>query len=174
MLASGRHEIGALAGFLIVAVAIDLFMNHTRLGQGLGATMDDPEMAELCGVRTARMRMGAYAAGAALGALSGVVMLVDTGIKPANGFIFLLYALIITIMGRGSLRSVAIWSILFGIIRSLWAWQFSADLQELAVFALMVSYLVIRDAWERYQFNRIRPIASAVAATERNMRPQEP
>ena len=54
---------------MIVAVAIDVFLNHTRLGQGLGATMDDPEMAELVGVRTSRMRIGAYAAGAALGAL---------------------------------------------------------------------------------------------------------
>lgn len=163
-------EIGAVAGFVILAVAIDLFMNHTRVGQGLGATMDDPEMAELVGVRTARMRIGAYAAGAALGALCGVVMLVDTGIKPANGFVFLLYALIITIMGRGSLRSVAIWSIMFGVIRSLWAWQFSADLQELVVFALMVSYLVIRDAWDRYQYNRIRPISRPAAVTGPTMR----
>ena len=152
-------EIGVFVGFAVVAIAIDVFLNHTRLGQGLGATMDDPEMAELVGVRTSRMRMGAYAAGATLGALSGVVMLVDTGLKPANGFPLLLYALIITIMGRGSMRAVAVWSILFGVIRSLWSWEFSPDLQELAVFALMVSYLIIRDAWDRYQFNRIRPVS---------------
>jgi len=163
-------EIGVFIGFVIVAVAIDVFLNRTRLGQGLGATMDDPEMAELVGVRTSRMRMGAYAAGAALGAISGIVMLVDTGLKPAIGFTLLLYALIITIMGRGSLRSVAIWSLLFGVIRSLWSWQFSPDLQELAVFALMVSYLIARDSWDRYQFNRIRPIsrpASTVGADAR-------
>ena len=159
-------EIGVFVGFVIIAVAIDLFLNHTRLGQGLGATMDDPEMAELVGVRTSRMRIGAYAAGAALGALSGVVMLVDTGLKPANGFPLLLYALIITIMGRGSMRAVAIWSLLFGVIRSLWSWEFSPDLQELAVFALMVSYLIIRDAWDRYQFNRIRPVSRPSAAAQ--------
>ena len=88
-----------------------------------------------------------------------MITLVDTGLKPANGFSLLLYALIITIMGRGSMRSVAIWSILFGLIRSLWSWEFSPDLQELAVFALMVSYLIVRDAWDRYQFNRIRPVS---------------
>lgn len=166
-------EIGVLVGFVIIAMVIDVFLNHTRLGQGLGATMDDPEMAELVGVRTAKMRIGAYAAGATLGALSGVVMLVDTGIKPANGFIFLLYALIITIMGRGNLRSVAIWSLLFGVIRGLWAWQFSADLQELAVFALMVSYLVARDSWDRYQSNRIRPISRPAGSDEVNMQTKE-
>lgn len=152
-------EFGVFVGFVIIAVGIDLFLNHTRLGQGLGATMDDPEMAELVGVRTSRMRIGAYAAGAALGALAGVIALVDTGLKPANGFPLLLYALIITIMGRGSMRAVAIWSLLFGVIRSLWSWEFSPDLQELAVFALMVSYLIIRDTWDRYQFNRIRPVS---------------
>jgi len=165
-------EIGVLVLFVVIAVVIDVFMNHTRLGQGLGATMDDPEMAELVGVRTSRMRIGAYAAGAALGALSGVVMLIDTGLKPANGFSLLLYALIITIVGRGSLRSVAIWSILFGVIRSLWAWQFSADLQELAVFALMVAYLVSRDAWDRYQFNRIRPLTRPLPPPEPGVNPQ--
>jgi branched-chain amino acid transport system permease protein len=167
-------EIAVFIGFVLIAVALDLFLNHTRLGQGLGATMDDAEMAELVGVRTAHMRVGAYAAGAALGALSGIVMLVDTGVKPANGFTFLLYALIITIVGRGSLRSVAIWSVLFGVIRSLWSWQFSTDLQELAVFALMVSYLVIRDSWDRYQFNRIRPINRPVGTVKVNAQPQEP
>ena len=163
-------EIGVFIGFVIVAVAIDVFLNRTRLGQGLGATMDDPEMAELVGVRTSRMRMGAYAAGAALGAISGIVMLVDTGLKPAIGFTLLLYALIITIMGRGSLRSVAIWSLLFGVIRSLWSWQFSPDLQELAVFALMVSYLIARDSWDRYQFNRIRPISRPASTAGANAR----
>jgi len=163
-------EIGVFIGFVIVAVAIDVFLNHTRVGQGLGATMDDPGMAELVGVRTSRMRIGAYAAGAALGALSGILMLVDTGLKPANGFSLLLYALIITIMGRGSMRSVAVWSLLFGIIRSLWSWQFSPDLQELAVFALMVSYLIIRDSWDRYQFNRIRPISRPAGPVAADLR----
>jgi branched-chain amino acid transport system permease protein len=119
------------------------------------------------------MRIGAYAAGAALGGLSGFVALVDTGVKPANGFIFLLYALIITITGRGSLRAVAVWSILFGVLRGLWSWQFSTDLQELAVFALMVSYLVIRDAWDRWQYNRIRPINQPATVVEAKVKPQE-
>jgi branched-chain amino acid transport system permease protein len=166
-------EVAVFIGFVLIAIALDLFLNHTRLGQGLGATMDDPEMAELVGVRTARMRIGAYAAGAALGGLSGFVALVDTGVKPANGFIFLLYALIITITGRGSLRAVAVWSILFGVLRGLWSWQFSTDLQELAVFALMVSYLVIRDAWDRWQYNRIRPINQPATAVEAKVKPQE-
>jgi branched-chain amino acid transport system permease protein len=165
-------EVAVFTGFVLIAIALDVFLNHTRLGQGLGATMDDPEMAELVGVRTARVRIGAYAAGAALGGLSGFVMLVDTGVKPANGFIFLLYALIITITGRGNLRAVAFWSLLFGVMRSLWSWQFSTDLQELAVFALMVSYLVIRDSWDRWQFNRIRP-ASRPADAQARAEPQE-
>jgi len=159
-------EIGVLVTFVIVVVALDLFLNHTRLGQGLGATIEDPEMAELVGIRTAHMRVGAYCAGAALGALSSIVMLVDTGIKPANGFILLLYALMITIMGRGSLRSVAVWSVLFGVLRSLWSWKFATEYQELAMFALMVAYLVVRDSWDRYHRNRIRAVGGPPAGVK--------
>jgi branched-chain amino acid transport system permease protein len=67
---------------------------------------------------------------------------------------------------------VAVWSLMFGVMRSLWSWQFSTDLQELAVFALMVSYLVIRDSWDRWQFNRIRPVSRPADASAR-AEPQE-
>lgn len=152
--------------FVVIAVALDLFMNRTKLGYGMAATIEDSDMAELVGIRTARMRMGAYCAGAALGVLSGLIMLVDTGVRPANGFILLLFALIITILGRGSLRAVAFWSLLFGVIRNLWSWQFSAAYRELAVFALMIAYLVGRDLWERYQRDRIRPITPTTRTQE--------
>lgn len=148
-------DVYVLIVFVVVAIGIDLFLNRSKLGQGLSATMDDAEMAELVGVRTSRMRVGAYSAGAALGTLSSIVMLVDTGVKPANGFLVLLFALIITILGRGSLRAIAIWSVLFGIVRGLWSWKFSTEYQELAMFALMLAYLILRDALDRYRANRI-------------------
>jgi branched-chain amino acid transport system permease protein len=141
--------------FILIAVALDFFMNRTRLGQGLSATIEDPEMAELVGIRTERMRIGAYCAGAALGSISGIIQLLDTGVRPANGFLILLYALIITIMGRGNLRAVAVWAVMFGIARSLWSWQFATDYTELAVFGMMVAYLMVRDYWGRYQKGRL-------------------
>lgn len=142
-------DLCVLALFTAIALGIDLFMNRTKLGQGLKATMDDPEMADLVGIRTPRMRIGAYAVGSGLGALAGIIMVVDTGSKPANGFLILLFALIITIMGRNDLRSVILWSVLFGIVRGLWSWQFSTEYQELAMFVLMISYLIGREVWER-------------------------
>ena len=147
-------DIGATVLFIVIAVALDVFMNHTRLGQGLGATIEDPEMAELVGIRTARMRVGAYCVGALLGATSGIVSLLDTGVRPAGGFLLLLHALIVTILGRGSLRLVAIWSVVFGVLQSLWAWQFETGYTELAVFAIVVLYLMARDGWDRWQQHR--------------------
>ena len=144
-------DLGVLVLFAVIAIGLDLFLNRSRVGQGLAATIEDHEMAELVGIRTAWMRVGAYTAGGILGASSGIIMLLDTGVKPANGFIILLYAMIVTIMSRGNLRAVAIWSVLFGVARSLWSWQFATDYTELAVFAIMVAYLMIRDYWARYQ-----------------------
>ena len=151
--------------FGLIALGLDLFLNRTRLGQGLGATIEDAEMAELIGIRTERMRAGAYFAGAVLGSITGIIQLLDTGVRPANGFLILLYALIITIMGRGSLRAVAAWSIMFGIARSLWSWQFATDYTELAVFGMMVAYLMVRDYWARYKKGRLSSSGTERAAT---------
>jgi branched-chain amino acid transport system permease protein len=138
-------DLCVVALFLSIAIGLDIFLNRTRVGQGLSAAIEDPEMAELVGIRTSYMRIGAYCAGAVLGTTSGIISLLDTGIKPANGFLLLLYALIVTIIGRGSLRMVAIWSVLFGMLRSLWSWQFATDYTELAVFGILVLYLMARD-----------------------------
>lgn len=158
-------ELWLAAIFVAITVGLDIFMNRTRIGQGFAATVEDPEMAELVGIRTARMRIGAYCAGAALGAFSGLSMLVDTGLRPSQGFVLLLYALIITIMGRGNFRAVAIWAVLFGLLRSLWSWQFPTEFQELAMFAVMMAYLIGRDAWDRYKRNRLTPPPVQVSAT---------
>lgn len=131
--------------FLTTAIGLDYFINRTRVGQGLAATIEDPEMAALVGIRIKSMRIGAYCAGAILGASSSIISLFDTGIKPANGFLLLLYAMIVTIIGKGSLRAAAIWAVLFGILRSLWSWQFATDYTELAVFGIVVLYLMFRD-----------------------------
>jgi branched-subunit amino acid ABC-type transport system permease component len=154
-------DVYVLLLFVVIAISLDLFMSRTRLGEGLGATIEDPEMAELVGIRTERMRTGAYCAGAVLGATTGIIQLLDTGVRSANGFLVLLYALIITIVGRGSLRAVAIWSVIFGVARSLWSWQFASGYTELAVFGMMVAYLMVRDFWDRFKQGRISSSAGA-------------
>lgn len=165
-------DIYVLILFAAIAVSIDVFMNRTRLGQGLGATIEDAEMAELVGIRTASMRVAAYCAGSILGAITGIIMLLDTGVRSANGFQILLYALIITIVGRGSLRAVAIWSVLFGVAKSVWSWQFATDYTELAVFAMMVTYLMARDYWAQIRKGRpSRPTPEAPANTDMEVRP---
>lgn len=157
-------ELWIAALFIAISFGLDFFLNRTRIGQGFAATIEDPEMAELVGIRTARMRIGAYCAGAALGTLSGLSMLIDTGLRPSQGFVMLLYALIITIMGRGSFRAVAIWAVLFGLLRSVWSWKFPTEFQELAMFAVMMGYLIGRDAWDRYKRNRLTSLPTAASA----------
>lgn len=162
-------EVALVVFYIALTGGIWLFLNRSRFGQAFIATIEDPEMAELVGIRVSRMKIGAYCAGAALGAVSGISMLLDVGVKPGNGFIFLIYALMITIMGRGSFMSVAGWAVLFGVLRSLWSWQMPTEFQELAMFALMMTYLISRDAYDRYQRNRIRPLARPVSAPRANL-----
>lgn len=161
-------EVWLIVFYIALTAGLWLFLNRSRYGQAFVATIEDPEMAELVGIRVSRMKVGAYCIGAALGAISGIAMLLDVGVKPGHGFIFLIYALMITIMGRGSFMSVATWAVLFGVLRSLWSWQMPTEFQELAMFALMMTYLISRDAYDRYNRNKIRPLGALASKGRAN------
>ncbi len=54
------------------AVALYLFINHTRVGRAMQATAQDPDTARLMGINVDRIIMAAFAVGATLAGIAGV------------------------------------------------------------------------------------------------------
>ena len=136
-------ELMVVAAFLAVWAFLYYLLERHRIGLALRAVMRDSVMAEFVGIKTRNIKLLAYGLGSAIGAVSGLVMAVDSGLRPSAGFEVLLLAFISTILGLGSLHRVAIWSLMIGIIMNVSSWQLPTQFQTLIVFGIMFVYMVI-------------------------------
>ncbi len=108
----------AMGAFLLVWALMYLLLDRHRTGMALRAVMHDPEMSELVGIRTGRVKVLAYALGSAIGAMSGIIAVVRTGVRPTSGFDIMLFAFIVTLLGVGNIHRVAAWGVGLGAFMS--------------------------------------------------------
>lgn len=135
-------EITVVAAFLAAWAIVWYVLERHRVGLALRAVMRDAGMAELVGIKTRHIRLFAYGLGSAIGAVSGLVMLFDSGLRPAAGFEVLLFAFIATVLGMGNLHKVAVWSMLIGVILNVFSWKLPTQFGTLFVFFVMFVYLL--------------------------------
>lgn len=93
-----RHVI-ILAGALACALALHLLLTRTRAGRAMRAMADDPDLARVTGVPVAGVILLTWAVAAALAAVGGVFLAVDTELTPLLGFNILLAAFAAAILG---------------------------------------------------------------------------
>lgn len=141
-----------VALFLLIWGGLWYMLEHRQVGLAIRAVMRDPAVADLVGIRTARIKMLAFALGSAIGVCAGLIAVTRTGIRPGSGFDLMLFAFIVTLLGGGKLRAVAGWSIALGLFMALVAWPFPTELQTLFAFFVMFLYLALRSLdWSRFR-----------------------
>ena len=104
---------------VVVAAALFLGIERTRLGAIMRAAVDDPEMARGIGINTNVVQMAIFAIGALLAATGGVVGGAFFGVYPGLDFEILPYAFAVVIIGGlGSLGGAVLGSIVVGFIEN--------------------------------------------------------
>ncbi|MGH3737909.1 MAG: ABC transporter permease [Micromonosporaceae bacterium] len=68
------HSLLTIALSVLVAGALYLLLNRTRIGTAMRASVDNPELLGLFGGRPQRVSMVSWAVGASLGALAGILL----------------------------------------------------------------------------------------------------
>jgi branched-chain amino acid transport system permease protein len=127
-----------------VGVALWLFLERTRLGARIRATVDDGEMAEGVGVNVPLVSAGVFALGAFLAALGGVVGGPFIGVYPGLDFEVLPYAFVVVIVGGlGSLPGVVVGSLAVGLLDNFGKALFP-ELSYFTLFAPMALILALR------------------------------
>ena len=100
---------------LVVAVALWLLIERTRLGAIIRAGVFDAEMTAGMGIAIDRVFTGVFAFGAALGGLSGVIAGPIQSASPPMGATILIPALIVVVVGGlGSLKGSLVGSLIIG------------------------------------------------------------
>ncbi len=129
---------------VVVAAALFLSIERTRLGAIMRAAVDDPEMARGIGINTNVVQMTIFAIGALLAATGGVVGGAFFGVYPGLDFEILPYAFAVVIIGGlGSLSGAVLGSIVVGFIENFGTALFP-ELSYFALFAPMAIILAIK------------------------------
>lgn len=109
------YRLFVIAFGLVMAVALWLLIERTRLGAIIRAGVFDAEMTAGMGINIDRVFTGVFAFGAALGGLSGVIAGPIQSAFPAMGVSILIPALIVVVVGGlGSLKGSLVGSLLIG------------------------------------------------------------
>ncbi len=135
--------VGAVAALLLVATW--LLVTRTTLGLYMRATQQDRETAQALGVPVERIFGAAFALGAALAAIAGVLIVPVQQAHYLMGLDALLLSFMVVIIGGlGSLRGTIAAAFLVGIIDGLFSVFFSPTLAKIVASLLVALVLVFR------------------------------
>lgn len=79
-------QVGIIAAAVATMLVLHLILSFTRMGIAMRATADNSHLAETSGIPTERVIRGIWLLGGAVAGLSGILLGVDTQLRPMMGF----------------------------------------------------------------------------------------
>ncbi len=134
------YRLAIIAIAIVVAIALWMLLDRTRLGAMIRAGVDDPQMARVVGIRVSQLFTIVFALGAGLAGFAGVIGAPILSVYPGLDQDMLPLALVVVILGgSGSLLGSFVGSLLVGFIYNFG----EALLPELAYFVLFLPMLLV-------------------------------
>jgi branched-chain amino acid transport system permease protein len=125
---------------VVIAVALWLLLDRTRIGAMIRAGVDDPDMARVVGIRVSQLFTLVFALGAGLAGFAGIIGGPILSVYPGLDQDMLPLALVVVILGgSGSLLGSFVGSLIVGFIYNFG----QALLPELAYFVLFLPMLLV-------------------------------
>ncbi|NVO14668.1 MAG: branched-chain amino acid ABC transporter permease [Rhodoplanes sp.] len=138
------YRLVILAVAVVIAVALWILVDWTRLGAMIRAGVDDPPIARVVGIRVSQLFTLVFSLGAALAAFAGVMGAPYLSVYPGLDFEMLPLALIVVILGgTGSLLGALVGSFIIGFLYNFGQAMFP-DLAYVILFLPMLLVLVLR------------------------------
>lgn len=129
---------------IIIGVALAMFIGRTRFGSVVRAGVDDSQMTSATGVNVRVVFAIIFVLGSVLAAIAGVVGGTLFPLLPGQDGVYLLYSLVVVIVGgMGSIPGAAIGAVLVGLV-SQFSLVYAPTYSLVLTFALMVVVLAIR------------------------------
>jgi len=152
---SGSIVVGGLALSIsrviafVVALAITLavwyFLRTTRLGKAVRATSQNTEVALVCGIDVARIRLLAFGLGTAMAGAAGSLLAVIYTVYPEMGRTFLMKAFAIIVLGGlGSFGGAFVGALALGVAEALAAFAWNTQIAEAVAYAIFIGVLFVR------------------------------
>jgi branched-chain amino acid transport system permease protein len=141
-----NDKIILILGAVLMMVALDLFVNRTKLGRGIRATAQDPETAVLMGVNIDRIVMATFAIGGAMaGVAAALYMLRFEETSYDVGFLLGIKAFTAAVLGGiGNLRGALVGGLCLGLVEMYGSSIFGSEWQNVVAFSVLVLVLMFR------------------------------
>ncbi|MFB6178735.1 MAG: branched-chain amino acid ABC transporter permease [Halorientalis sp.] len=128
----------------VLVIALHLLLQQTTLGRKMRATADNPDLARVSGIRTARVVVAMWAIGAGLAGAGGVFLGLYSQVDPRIGFNLLLVVFAAVILGGiGSVYGAMLGGFLIGMIHELTPLLGDIGLPITNAYAPAVAFIVM-------------------------------
>lgn len=142
----------AIVTTAVIAVLLHFFLTATRTGRSMRAVADDPELAEVSGLDTAKVVRWTWIIGAALAAVAGAFAALNTSAHPNLGWNLLLPMFAAAILGGiGKPMGAMAGGLIIGMAEELSSYHWIGDdalispsYKTAVAFVIMIGLLIFR------------------------------
>ncbi|GIJ25235.1 branched-chain amino acid ABC transporter permease [Micromonospora qiuiae] len=135
-----------LGSALAMMVALDLFINRSRIGRGIRAVAQDQNTAALMGINKDRIILVVFVIGGVMAGVAGMLYDIRIGtLTYSVGFLLGLKAFTAAVLGGiGNLRGALVGGLLLGLVENYASALWGANWKDLVAFVVLVVLLMFR------------------------------
>ncbi len=130
---------------LLLIFLIYLLLERTKMGKAMRATADNPELARVTGINTERVILWTWVIGGALAGAGGVMLALDSSLRPEMGWSFLLPMFAAVILGSiGNPYGALVGGLIIGVVIQVSAAFLNPAYGPGVAFLIMIIILLVR------------------------------
>ncbi len=131
---------------VILAVAVYLLLTRTKMGKAMRATADNPDLALVSGIETARVIRWTWVIGAVLAAVAGILLAVfQAHLVPIMGWKFLIPLFAAVVLGGiGNPYGALAGAFIIGVTSEVSTQWINPSYKPAVAFAIMIAMLLVR------------------------------
>lgn len=138
------QDIVILVVFVTALMMLSATFRYTQLGRAMRAVGDNPEGARIVGIRLSTTRTVALALAGLLGGIGGILFAPVLAVSPNMGGVLTLKAFVVALVGGlMSFRGAVAVGLGLGLVETLVAFYWNANLRDLAAFMAMILALLL-------------------------------
>ncbi len=128
-----------------LVIALYIFLQRTKVGKALRAMADNRDLARISGIATERMIVLTWVLGGGMAAAAGVMLGIDSQLRPEMGWIFLLPLFAAVIMGGiGNAYGALVGGLVIGVAQQVSTYWLLPSYKPAVAFLIMIIILLVR------------------------------
>lgn len=138
-------QIFIIATALVLVFVLYIFLQRTKMGKALRAMADNPDLARVSGIPTERMTSLTWMIGGGMTATSGILLGLDSQLRPEMGWVLLLPLFASVILGGiGNPFGALVGAMTLGITQQVSTLFLSPAYKPAVAFFLLILILLVR------------------------------